>query len=105
VTSDGGMNATTCSYIDGTTFTCYYIDWRNAEGYTDSFDDSLNSGGDTSIGLSPLSNPMYAYVSSGYEYRHWLKEDSGFDIDIHAVRDIPNNARSGLNWYDSTTLQ
>ena len=59
---------------------------------------------------APLSHPFYVVDRGATEERHWLRIDTGYGIDIRAVRTIGKNARprsnqtgSGLTWSSSSS--
>ncbi len=105
VSSMGGMEETYCNTTYSyNTFTCYKIDPSQAEGYTGSWIYSPYEG-DTSDGIpSPLTYSFWSYVQYSDEHRHWLGPDTGYNIDIRAIRDTADNARGNLLWYNSSYL-
>ena len=63
------------------------------------------------VAPAPLSKPFYVLDRGITEERHWLRVDTGYAIDIKAVRTIGKNARprstqagSGLTWSSSSAL-
>lgn len=72
------------------TFTCHYVDSDRAQGY--------RGFANPEFGPSPISAPFYVYPRNGKEWRHWLRADTGYGIDISASRVLGVNARNGLDW-------
>jgi hypothetical protein len=102
VTSTGGMQPRTCRGpgVSGT-FSCWRVDPSLAQGY--------GAGGvawaDPNSGASaPLTAPFYVYAAGGYEYRHWLRSDTGYSTGIWARRPIGQNARTSLQWAGGESL-
>ena len=102
VTNTGGMQARTCRGpgVAGT-FPCWRVDPRRAEGY--------GAGGvgwaSTSSGApAPLTAPFYTYAAGGYEYRHWLRADTGYASGMWARRPLGQNARNSLQWAGGESL-
>ena len=68
-------------------------------------------GGQTTVAPTPLSHPFYVIDRGTTEERHWLRDDTGYSIDIRASRTIGKDARprstqagSGLAWASSSGL-
>lgn len=102
VSRTGGMQARTCT-VRGITdgITCFYINPALAEG-------SRGWQGGTYDGrtnyVTPLPKPFYDFRANGTEYRVWLKEDTGYAIDITASKPVTANARTSLTWSATTGL-
>ncbi|QXC62570.1 VCBS repeat-containing protein [Aquihabitans sp. G128] len=67
--------------------------------------------GTPTVAPTPLSKPFYVIKRNGYEERHWLKADTGYDIDISGKRLLGKNERvrsnqagSGITWSASSGL-
>jgi hypothetical protein len=102
VTRTGGMQSRTCSIRGiGDGLACAYINPAFAEG-------SRGWQGGTYDGrtnyVTPLPKPFYDVRANGTEYRVWLREDTGYAIDITASKPITANARTSLTWTASTGL-
>ncbi|OWY59389.1 hypothetical protein B7486_74830, partial [cyanobacterium TDX16] len=78
VTRYGGMETRLCSRGTGPTFTCYRVDPARAQG--------ASGWASPTWGRSPVTAPFYVYRDGSYEVRVWLKEDTGYSIDIAATR-------------------
>ncbi len=72
---------------------------------------SPTGGSGPTVTPAPLSKPFYVLDRGATEERHWLRADTGYGIDVHAVRQIGKNARprsaqtgSGLEWRNSSGL-
>ena len=72
---------------------------------------SPTGGSGPTVAPAPLSKPFYIVDRGATEERHWLRADTGYGIDISAVRQIGKNARprsdqtgSGLEWRNSSGL-
>lgn len=105
----GGMRTTTC-LLGGAEVTCHRIDPAAAQG-ANWWATSEIDGGPVAEGQAPLTAPFYVVVRNGYEERHWLAADTGYDVDISARRLLGQNARpidgqphSGLEWYATSDL-
>jgi hypothetical protein len=110
----GGVKARTCS-LDGVsgTLPCWYVEPSVGviEGATAWATWTPLDGGSPTATPTPLSAPFYVVDRGTTEERHWLRADTGYDIDIRASRTIGKNARprsnqagSGLTWTGSSTL-
>jgi len=69
------------------------------------------TGGSPTVAPAPLSRPFYVLDRGTTEERHWLREDTGYGLDLSAVRTLGKNARprsnqpgSGLGWRASSGL-
>lgn len=93
----GGMVERTCARGGtGGTFPCFYVDPAVAQGQ--------DWWAAPSAGQSPISDPFYVFESNGHEVRAWLKEDTGYGIDVEAWRPLGQNARSSLSWQSQSNL-
>ncbi len=102
VSRTGGMQQRTCNLRGiGDGLTCFYINPALAEGSRGwqggAYDGSGNS-------VTPLPKPFYSVRANGNEYRVWLREDTGYDIDITASKPVTADARNSLTWTASTGL-
>ncbi len=77
VTRTGGMVTRTCRVPGFGDVPCAYVDPAKAEGFSD--------WRIPSWGRSPVSAPFYVLSLNGYEYRVWLRNDTGYDATITAV--------------------
>ncbi|MCB0978476.1 MAG: VCBS repeat-containing protein [Acidimicrobiales bacterium] len=109
VSETGGAIQRTCR-IDSTTLPCWYVDPDRAEGSKGWTSNPTGSPGPTS-GPAPLSYPFYVVKRNGNEERHWLRADTGYPVDISAVRVLGQNSRprsnrplSGLTWSRTSAL-
>lgn len=99
VTRTGGMIRRTCNVFGiGNGIDCWYINPANAEGSRGWANGTYDGRTDY---VTPLPKPFYSFRANGREYRVWLKEDSGYDINITASKPVSSNARTSLTW-DST---
>ena len=102
VTRTGGMQQRVCNLRGlGDGLTCFYINPALAEG-SRGWQGGTYDGSGSSI--TPLPKPFYSVRANGNEYRVWLKEDTGYDIDITASKPVTANARDSLTWTASTVL-
>lgn len=94
----GGMVSRLCGRRGSTQVfsPCFYVDPARAEGQAW----WANPGS----GQSPITAPFYVFETGGYEYRVWLRQDTGYPFDIEAARPLGQNARSALRWNRSTGL-
>ena len=102
VSRTGGMVRRTCNVLGiGDGLACWYINPANAEG-------SRAWTGGTYDGrtdyVTPLPKPFYSLRANGREYRVWLREDTGYDINITASKPVTSNARTSLTWESTTGL-
>jgi len=91
----GGSAARTCKFTGQTaTFTCYYVNYNNAQGHT-GWVYNIN-------GTPPLALPYYVFRqnvnSTSYEVRVWIRADTGFGSNVGARRVYGANSRNGLSW-------
>jgi hypothetical protein len=102
VSRTGGMIRRTCNLIGiGNGLDCWYINPANAEGSRawtgGTYDGRTNY-------VTPLPKPFYSLRANGREYRVWLKEDTGYDINITASKPVTSSARTSLTWESTTGL-
>ena len=102
ISRTGGMQQRVCNLRGiGDGLACFYINPALAEGSRGwqggTYDGSGNS-------VTPLPKPFYSVRANGNEYRVWLKEDTGYGIDITASKPVTADARNSLTWSDSPVL-
>lgn len=73
---------------------CLQVDPANAEGFK-GFTQS-------NYGPSPLSSRFYVW-RGGAENRLWKRQHTGYSTDTDVVRQLDQNARSGMFWYERNT--
>jgi len=99
----GGMKLRFCRQVEtGRIFHCWYVDPAQAEGVTTSWaypEEGMPPGGPT-----PLTAPFYIYSQDGQEYRHWLKDHTGYDVGVYAWRPLGENARESLEWAEGEII-
>jgi hypothetical protein len=96
VTRTGGMIRRTCNVVGiGNGIDCWYINPANAEGSRGWTNGTYDGRTDY---VTPLPKPFYSLRANGREYRVWLKEDTGYDINITASKPVTSNARTSLTW-------
>jgi hypothetical protein len=102
VTRLGGMLTRDCALSsDKMGFQCFYINPSLAEGYTGFF---LSTPGGSAT-ISPLALPFYNYrFRDGHEYRHWLKDDTGYTSEISVRRPIGQDSRVANTWKKDNVL-
>jgi hypothetical protein len=110
----GGTVQHTCVLAGASsTSPCWYVEPRVGviQGATSWATLSPTGGSGPTVAPTPLSHPFYVVDRGTTEERHWLREDTGYSIDIRAVRTIGKNARprsnqsgSGLTWSSSSGL-
>ncbi len=90
--------------------TCDFVDPRAAQGANWWANENVD-GGAVAAGEAPLTAPFYVVKRNGYEERHWIARDTGYDTNLRARRVIGMNARpmdgepgSGLEWFASSDL-
>jgi hypothetical protein len=105
----GGMQSRDC-LSGGTKVRCFYVDPARAQG-ANWWATSNIDGGTVAAGEAPLTAPFYVVERDGYEERHWMAEDTGYDSDISARRRLGENDRprdgepqSGLAWYKASNI-
>lgn len=96
VSALGGMEAHTCTDGTATTFTCWFVDPAEAEGYA--------GFAIPSAGPAPITAPFYVYASGTKEVRQWLGVHTGYSIDIRASLTLTKDSRSGLSWSSGSSL-
>ncbi len=102
VLSTGGMQPRTCRGPGNSgTFSCWRVDPALAQGYGS----GSTAWADPQYGgTAPITAPFYVYAAGGYEYRHWLKADTGYATGVWARRPLGQNARTSLQWQGGETL-
>ncbi len=105
----GGMQTHNCQ-LGGVPRPCDFVDPRAAQGANWWANENVD-GGAVAAGEAPLTAPFYVVKRDGYEERHWLARDTGYDVNLTARRVIGMNARpmdgepgSGLQWFASSDL-
>lgn len=105
----GGMVAHTC-LLGGAPTECYYVDPAAAQG-ANWWATTDPDGGAVGEGEAPLTAPFYVVQRDGFEERHWMMYDTGYDVNISARRQMGQNARpmdgqpaSGLAWSNTSDL-
>jgi len=108
VSSMGGMESRKCGIRDvAAPIDCYRVDPAKAQGSTGwanwgTYDPSRTNG------VTPLPKPFYVfrYPIGGvdYEYRVWMSAETGYDINITARHPVTTNARTSIEWFNSTTV-
>jgi hypothetical protein len=110
----GGVQARSCTLlgVDGT-IRCWYVDPSVGviEGATGWARIAPLDGGSPTSTPTPLAAPFYVLDRGATEERHWLREDTGYAIDISGSRQIGKNERprsnqvgSGVTWKASSGL-
>lgn len=110
----GGTVQRTCalSGVPGT-MPCWYVQpvVGTIQGATAWATLSPQGGSGPTVAPAPLSYPFYVVDRGATEERHWLRNDTGYGIDIKASRQIGKNARprsnqvgSGLTWANTSGL-
>ncbi len=89
----GGSVPRTCRFgSDTATFTCYYVNYTNAQGYTGSWVfPASEQPCDQDNNTAPLASPYYVFkhvdvYGNSYEYRYWMSDDTCFGFNIAAYR-------------------
>lgn len=105
----GGMVAHTC-LLSGVPTECYYVNPAAAQG-ANWWATANPDGGAVGSGEAPLTAPFYVFQRNGFEERHWMKQDTGYNVHVSAKRQIGQNARpmdgqaaSGLAWSINSDL-
>jgi hypothetical protein len=110
----GGVSARTCM-LNGVpgTMPCWYVkpEVGTIQGATAWATLPPLDGGSPTSTPTPLALPFYVLDRGATEERHWMKQDTGYSIDIRASRNIGKDARprstqsgSGLTWTSSSQL-
>ncbi|HEU0170297.1 MAG TPA: hypothetical protein VFR26_02575 [Acidimicrobiales bacterium] len=109
IENTGGMRTHTC-LLGGVPTPCDFVDPAAAQG-ANWWANANIDGGQIAAGEAPLTAPFYVVKRNGYEERHWLASDTGYDTNISARRPIGLNARpmdaepgSGLEWFAGSDL-
>jgi hypothetical protein len=109
IENTGGMRTHTC-LLGGTSTPCDFVDPAAAQGANWWANVNID-GGQVAAGEAPLTAPFYVVKRNGYEERHWLAADTGYETNISARRVIGYNARpvdaepgSGLEWFAGSDL-
>ena len=102
ISRTGGMQQRTCNIRGvGDGLTCFYINPALSEGSSNwkngTYDGTVSS-------ITPLPKPFYSVRANGNEYRVWLKEDTGYDVNITASKPVRSNARTSLTWSNTITM-
>jgi hypothetical protein len=97
VSALGGAARRTCQLV-GTTATvpCLFVDPGVAEG--------SRAWTSPSFSPNPLSAPFYVLRDGDAERRFWLRDDTGYGMDIDASATIGSNPRSTLRWSSGPRL-
>ena len=110
----GGVSPRTC-ILNGVpgTMPCWYVKPQvgTIQGATAWATLTPLDGGSTTTAPTPISHPFYVIDRGATEERHWMRQDTGYGIDIRASRTIGRDARprstqsgSGLTWSNSSAL-
>ena len=106
----GGAEARVCEVPVGTEIPCWYVDPARSQGAT-AWKLSPVDGGSNTVAPTPLSAPFYVVKRGATEERYWLRDDTGYAIDIRGVRQLGGNARpctgqslSGVDWTSGAGL-
>lgn len=99
----GGMEKRTCDVVGlGEGLTCFYIDPGRAQGSRSwtygTYDPARPDY------LTPLPKPFYDIELDGFEYRIWIREDTGFDVGLTARKPVTANARTSVVWSRASNL-
>jgi hypothetical protein len=108
ISNTGGAVQHTCtlSGVPGT-LPCWYVDPSVGviEGATGWATLDPSGGSSSSVAPAPLAEAFYVVDRGATEERHWLRADTGYDIDIHGSRQVGKNDRprsnqagSGVTW-------
>ncbi|CAN5893420.1 hypothetical protein BH23ACT2_BH23ACT2_03060 [soil metagenome] len=112
ISNTGGSVKRQCT-LGGGTHDCWYVDPSVGviEGATAWARVAPDGNLSPTRQPAPLSRPFYVLKRNGHEERHWLRADTGYNIDISARRQLNRNARprsnqsgSGLAWANSSGL-
>ncbi|MCU1350815.1 MAG: hypothetical protein JWM05_24, partial [Acidimicrobiales bacterium] len=114
VSATGGVAKRSCTLPgDSTPIECWYVDPSVGiiEGATGWAQLAPDGRGSPTVAPAPLSKPFYVLKRNGSEERHWLKADTGYDIDISGTRVLGKNERprsnqagSGVTWSSTSGL-
>lgn len=114
ISRTGGAVRRTCSLAGRAgTVECWYVDPSVGviQGATRWATVAPDGNGSPTAQPAPLSKPFYVLKVDGYEERHWIRADTGYDIDLTARRQLGKNARprssqegSGLAWLATSGL-
>jgi hypothetical protein len=87
----GGARSRRCRLLGQTaTVPCLYVHPGVAQGY--------RGWASSTFSPNPLSSPFYVVRVGSTERRYWLREDTGYAIDIAATTTIGSNPRSTISW-------
>jgi FG-GAP-like repeat len=97
VSALGGASRRTCQLV-GTTATvpCLFVDPAAAEG--------SRAWTSPTFSPNPLSAPFYVLRDGDAERRFWLRDDTGYGMDIDASATIGSDPRSTLRWSSGPRL-
>jgi hypothetical protein len=95
VTRDGGMATRSCRF-GSAIVTCHWVDPSRAQG--------AKGWASPSAGPTPITAPFYVLSVNGREMRVWLKQDTGYGVNVSADKPITANARTSLVWSTTTKL-
>lgn len=93
---DGGLEVHACADSTGAPFTCWYVDPSRAQGYL--------GFTNPAFGPAPVSAPFLTWSDGTREHRTWLREDTGYAIDISASLVAGQNSRTSLAWTATTSV-
>lgn len=109
IDATGGMLKRSCSLkVLAEPIECWYVDPANAQGsrgWTQWGPYDPNSV----RGVTPLPKPFYVFRlrlidGRDWEFRVWLRQDTGYPIDITARHPVTTNARSSMVWSQAATI-
>lgn len=88
---------------DPPNFTCRYVKFGSAEGYTGSWVYTPYSGNGCADCTSPLAFPFYVYNFKNandkwVEARVWVEQDTGLNTTLTMKREFGKNSRTTLNY-------
>ncbi len=114
ISRTGGAVRRSCSLAGRAgTVECWYVDPSVGviQGATRWATVAPDGNGSPTAQPAPLSKPFYVLKVDGYEERHWIRADTGYEIDLTARRQLGKNARprssqagSGLAWEATSGL-
>ncbi|MBA0124504.1 hypothetical protein H0B56_03015 [Haloechinothrix sp. YIM 98757] len=99
VTRHGGMRHRTCRWASSPVeWDCWYIDPARAQGYA--------AWADPDWGPTPVALPFYGHhlAVNRQEYRHWIRDDTGYGTGVLVRRRLGDDARHGLEWHGRERL-